>query len=648
MDTDKIVRQCKQEFDTAIAYKQGRIKDWNETEDQYFGRLKKALKGTVNISPPVMAGFIDTLTSKVSESSTVKFSKTKESELRMELKTQALYERIKRSGDPKFSALEKDGKKLGSMYGRAIFKAYGESDPHFRFRLFNTDPYDFYIEGKKGYTELARYLGEDNIFLSKSQLVDGANNGRYDRKAVHELVNNLAENVKKESDIRQQDKQNRLSALGLSTTTEYQGEGMVRFVESGTIVNGKRYHVIWNYETCLAALCRPNKEDFESDLWCWTSWATNRDSFNFWSKAPADDMRQVHEAIRILVSQELTNRMRRNMGQRAYDPDVFPDASDLEYRQDGLVAVKCGASKVAGGIASGIYSFETPEMRGSIDLAQWLDSFYGLKSGITASAQGQSADQKVGIYQGNIAQIADRLSLINDSYSECQEAIGRRFLHACKEHINKAEAVKLIGEKGVEWDELKGSEVNPDMEILVETNAAELQINEMKKQKRAAGVTAIMGNPTLMRGLNPQWANEQILLNSEYTDEEVRVALDVENNGNREVLSRASEAIEDIVEGKTPKLFRGATTAFQQKILDFAADNTDGDLGLFNRLVAYSDAHNEIVMTNMTRRAMQARAQAGMGAPMVPGQPAPGSEMGGPGGQAIPSPIEQPQIMQPA
>jgi len=104
-------------------------------------------------------------------------------------------------------------------------------------------------------------------------------------------------------------------------------------------------------------------------------------------------------------------------------------------------------------------------------------------------------------------------------------------------------------------------------------------------------------------------------------DESVRVALDTENDGNREVLARASEAIQDIVKGKKPKLFRGATTAFQQKIVDFAADNTDGDLELFNRLMEYSQAHDQLVMENMTRKAMKVRAQQGMGLP-PPSQPA--------------------------
>lgn len=661
MNVDAIVRQCKAEYDHGIEYRQGRAADWKGTEDLYYGKVKKTVKGRFNIPFPIMSGFIDTLLSKIDDSPLVRFKPAEEADFRSVKKIQAVYDRISTLEDSDFASKDIDGKKYASMYGRAIFKVFGESDPEFNFKVSVVDPYDYYVDPKGGgEPEDARFMGEDNIFKSKSQLIQGAQDGRYIKKNVALLVNGITPSTIVDNQDRYRNKENRLFALGLSGSTNfYTGEGLERFIESGTIVNGERYYVLWNYATGLAIRCEPLKEVFESKLWWWPSWATHRDPHNFWSKAPADDMRPIAETIRILANQELDNRQRKNYGQRAYDPEVFPNGSELSWRPDGLVAVRAGSSRVQQ-IANAIYEFKTPDLEGTINLVNWLDNMAGQKSGVTAAAQGQAEDAKVGIYQGNMQAVADRLGLYNKSYVKCHAAVGRRFVWACKEHITKKMAVKLIGEQGVEWDFLIGREVNPKTDVVVESSSAEMQLNEAKKMKRSQALANISADEEMRKAVNPKWRVEQTLLNGEFGDEEVRVALDTENNGSREVLARASEAIQDIINGKQPKLFRGATTGFQQKILDFASDNTDNDFELFQRLIAYSQAHNEIVMDNMRRRALKIRAQQGMGLPPPSGSegaplPPQGGEMpmggmqepAGPDMQPIPQEIQPELIPQP-
>lgn len=614
MDKAAIVRQCRQEYENGMAFKQGRVKDWQATEDLYFGKVKKTLKGRFNVPVPVMPGFVDTLHSKIAEGPALRFKHTEEADFRIAKKVQALWDKWSTNEDDDLESKDLDNKKIAIFTGRAINKAYGESDPKFDFKLFVTDPYDFYVDARCGSVlENARYLGEDNIFLSKSQLKAGAESGFYDAKNVMLLINGLVENTVKENETLYQNKANRLAALGLSSTMyNFFGEGVDRFIESGAIIDGKRYKCLWHYGTGLYLRCVPVKEDFESGLWWWTSWATHPDRFNFWSKAPADDIRPIAEVIKVLANQELDNRQKKNWGQRAYDPEMFPNGAELEYRPGGLVAVKAGGSKVTGGIGSGIYTFETPELRGTIDLVNWMDNFTGQKSGITAATQGQSEDEKVGIYQGNMQQVADRLGLYSRPYKKAHKAIGRRFVWAVSEHLNKAEAVKILGESGVEWDTLKGSEVNPDMDIIVESGISEVRLSEMKEAKRIQALEAVSKNPNTAAIVNPKWLVEQQLLKGGYTDEEVRVALDTDNNGSREILAIASEKIQQIIEGKEPKIFRGATTGFQQKIVNFATDHTDDDFPLFQKLIAYSQAHDQVVMENMNRKAMRMRSQQGL------------------------------------
>jgi hypothetical protein len=76
---------------------------------------------------------------------------------------------------------------------------------------------------------------------------------------------------------------------------------------------------------------------------------------------------------------------------------------------------------------------------------------------------------------------------------------------------------------------------------------------------------------------SPRWRAETKFKILGIDDDEIRMAFDKDNEGNREILSKASQLIQDCLANKPYKLNRGANTAFVQKILDFA---TDEDLPL--------------------------------------------------------------------
>ena len=614
----ELILQLQAEYQAGMDFKNGRVKDWQATEDLYFGRVKKSIKGRSNVPLPIMSGFINTLLSKIDEPLSLKFKPTEESDTRIGDKCTAMYEKDSKNSDADWNTKDLDGKKLCAFYGRAIFKSYGESDPKYKFNHFVVDPYDFYVDPMGGGDlEDAKYCGEDGIFKSKKQLISGAQQGIYENQVVDELVNNVGESQNLDNDDKYKSKASRFSALGLSNDQyNFAGGGWFRCIESGTMWEGERWYVLWSQEKNKIIRKEKLSEMFKSNLWMWTSWAAYRDKFNFWSLAPADDVRPVAETIKVLASQELDNRQKNNWGQRAYDPEMFPNADDLDWRPDGKVAVSAGSTKVRS-IASGIYQFETPQLNGTINLVQWLDGMVGEKTGVTAAAQGNANEQKVGIYYGNLQQVADRLGLINKSYASCHKAIGRRYLWALSEHLNKKQAVRILGANGLVWDSLIKRDVNPEMDIIVEGSAAELEADTIKKKDQQAGLQTIISNPLLLGQSNPKWILEKTLLASSFSDEDVRAGLDVESYANREVLLRAAEAIDDIINGRETKLYRGANTAFLQKILDFATDEAE-EKEVYVKLINYIEAHSLIVMENMNRKLMLKQMQA----PVLPSVPA--------------------------
>ena len=76
----------------------------------------------------------------------------------------------------------------------------------------------------------------------------------------------------------------------------------------------------------------------------------------------------------------------------------------------------------------------------------------------------------------------ERTTLVYESYIKCWQAIGRRYLWGLKEHMRGPEAVKIIGDKGAEWDELKRIEINPDWGIRVSGGQNDTNKDEIKKK----------------------------------------------------------------------------------------------------------------------------------------------------------------------
>ena len=244
-----------------------------------------------------------------------------------------------------------------------------------------------------------------------------------------------------------------------------------------------------------------------------------------------------------------------------------------------------------------------------------MDNFLGRKTGITPEIQGQPEEQKVGIYFGNLQQVADRLGLYNKSYRECWSRMGLKYAWGAYDHLTEPMMVKIIGESGVEWDELTHGEAKkaPDLDIEISGGTAEMMANESKAKKRENALVMLNADPELRAMINPQWRIQEILKHGSFEEAEIRIALSKES-GNIELLSEATQSIQQILKGKVPKINRGANTAFIQKIVDFAVDS-DVAIDIYKKLMGYAQAHVKIAVENMTRMAMV--MGAGGGQPIV-------------------------------
>ena len=574
-----------------------------------MNKTPRTLKRRMNVPLPVMSGFIDTLVAKIDDPPSITINPTELADLPKARKSTALMRVDSSPTRGMWDIKDILGKKMAAFSGRAVYQTYAESDPRYKHHLELVDTFDFVCEPGGGWhLETHFFLGKVNVFRTKAELQEGVENGWYDGNQVSKLIN-AQTMMKAEERTEMELRRQRLQNLGLNLDAHsYTGQDIYNFTEWRMVHEGTRYCLLFEPKTGIWIRAHEFDDVFERrkdepPLWDFTSWATHYEPYTFWSKAPADDVYPIHEAMGVTFNEGLMNLRRRNWNMRAVDGDVFPDLSLLEWREDGIVPVS-GLNGRA--ISSGIYEFNVPDTTNiTVNLIEFMNGFLGQKTGITPDVQGAADDnQKVGIYFGQLQQVADRLGLYNKFYRQCWTEIAQRYIRGLRQHATEGMVVKMIGSQGGEWEEFTREDANPisDFDIEIAGGSAQSQLDEIKKKQKADALTRVTANPNTLTLLSPKWLIEEELRTGGFEEHEIKQAMDTKNDADQEILAEADQAVQDILAKKRPKMNRGATAAFIQYILDYALDNVPMDKpDLFNALTTYAQAHMDIAIQNAAR-----------------------------------------------
>lgn len=620
---DKLAGIAVQQIETAARFKEPRLQDIGKNEDLYLGKRRPSVRGRFNVALPIMEGFVETLMAKIDDPPAVSRKALKEEDSIAVKKIDAQWEFDKSPTRGRWDQKDRWAKKLAILSGRAIFKIFAESDPKYKAHLEVVDYYDFLCEPQGGANlEDHRFLGQMNLFRSKKDLEAGFESGIYDGEQVKALILRTDNQGFKRNEELFKNKFNRMKALGFTPENfDYIGEKLYNLTEWGMIYEGKRYYLLLDYPTGTWVRCEELRDVFESDLWQFSSWATEEDPFNFWNRAPSDIMRPVALAQQMVFNQLLDANARRVYGQRIYNTKVIDDPSQLEFRPEGLI----GATLMPGqSLRDAVLTMETPEISSSINLIEFLKGFVGRETGVTPSAQGFGEEERVGILESNLQQVNDRLALIRKSYFQCWADLALRYDWGLWEHLPEGTMVKIIGQDGAEWEEIKRKDLEPEFDIIITGGNQQIIEDEAKNKAQQNTLNMIMANPLLVRELNPKWVVEEGLRKVGYSDEQIRVGMDIENYGNQALLAKAARVISEILANKEPQVEYEANTAFLQKILDAARKLRTRKPQAFDKMMNYINQHFQIVEENMSRELYknQPLGLAG-GAPVSPPTEAP-------------------------
>lgn len=619
----KIIEQSLREIDFARRYKAPIIAArWHPNENMYYG-VKPPIddKQRANVMLPKMQGFVDTLLSKVDAPPKINYRRGEEADLKKEKRLNALKDADSRPTAGNWAFKDLLGKKQAILYGRAIYEYHANSLKGIGYasHLTNVDVYDFLIDPSAGGLDIekARYLGRTGIYKTVLQLREGADEGNYIKREVLDLIGGKTGQSEEAAATttagngsgseEDRNKENRYASLKVDGRQRVI-EGQHKFWEWYTTYEGKRYYVLLHEDSGIAIKMCELTDMFASGLYPFWTWATNPDLAEFWTPSPCDAVREIFMSQSVIINQYLDNNEAINKPMKAYDMDAIANPSMLKYRRDGSIPFKRGTN-----LNQSLQIIKPDAIQNNERIYNLLEIIGQTESGVTAAAKGVANEETVRIYQGNLANVADRLGLMNHSYSNGYQRFALLYKYGVEEHLNKKTAIRMIGIDGIEFEEVSKSDIMPDnkdFDIYVEASDAEQQLDLVNKKNKITFLSTYKDSANV---------NQKALFEiqaeiNEISADDIRRLLDVDNYGDAELMSEAAADIQKIINGEKVDPNQRATIAYVQKLVNYLRDKWyDMDADTRGDLVRYIDSLRDIVVRNTVQKANEFNSKAGAG-----------------------------------
>lgn len=651
-EEDAIVQIAFLLWNNSQIFKQNRMNRIGLYERLYNNELPKKERQLFNICLPIFGGFEDALQANLTDPVKLQFEATNPQDYLVVPKLQAQFDREKDGLLPNqmWNSKARDLMHDALLSGRSIAKIYAENEPSYRNIFESVNYSNFHCQPMGGaYIENHLFCGEEAIYMTLEDIISNENFPKAQRNKIANFSY---------TDEWWQQLETTYGTHFARFRSMFQNVNANSFTGTKTLMlnqfcitrRGVRYYVLFDPISKNWLQIEKLHDLMGTDLYPYKSAATHQDSQVFWSKGFSDDIFSVAVVVSTLLNQELTNREKKNFNPRAYDPSMFTDEAKLDaaqYIPDRLVpADTMGGTRK---IADGIYSFEVGSVTGTIDLVGWMQQNLGGLIGMSdlsgaTGPQGKGQKKNATVQIAQAQQVAKRIGFRADPFKEMFGQIGEAYVQGLKEFMPPKLAVKLIGEDGyTQEEELKRVEMTRTNTIGVKvlSTSAEDADNQAKTAKRMQALTMLAEDP----GVNPMWRTEQTLKTvGGFDDAEIKMAMDLQTYGSKKQIAHASKAIQELLNGKMPKIYYAAEAVFLQYIQDFVAENQNKVMkrkvhpthGIETYLIAlfgdYMNTMAPVVQKNMQRKTQQQIQKQQMG---QAGQPV-GQGAASSGGKAMP------------
>lgn len=614
-EEDQITNRAFLLWINSQVYKQNRMSRIGLFERLYNNELPKKERQLFNVCLPIFAGFEDAIQANLTDPIQLQFESPNPADYTVMPKIQSQWESERDGMEPHQMWNQKARTSMHDalLSGRSIVKIFGENAPGYRNILETVNYSDFHCQPLGGVNlENHLFAGEEGIYMTVEDIIsnDAFPKEQRDKIANFSYTDEWWQHIEESYGTYF----SRFKSLGLNVNSNTFSGAKTLYLNQFIVTHkGVRWYVLFDPISQIWLRCEKWSDINGSDKYPWKTAATHEDSKNFWSKGFSDDIFQIALTISTLLNQELTNREKQNFNARAYDPLMFEDVAALDaaqYMPDRLVRADTqGGTKK---ISDGIYKFEYGQLQGTVNLIQWLESDLGKNVGISDLTFGQQkgGQQKAQVVLQQQQQVAKRIGFRAEPFKEMWSQVGESYVENLKEYMPAKLPIKIIGQDGfAEESELKRIEIKRtgNIGIKVVSTSAEQNENQAKKASRTQALGMVAQSPNI----NSQWRDEQIMRAvGEFSDDEIKQAMDTQSYGSRKMIAQASKAIQELLKGKKPDIYFPADIVFLQYLQDFMSENrpklekeTENGVPLFLLFGQYTNEMAPYVQDNMQRKA---------------------------------------------
>lgn len=611
-------------------YKQRRMDTLSLYERLYNNDVPPKLRQMFNVVLPIFSGMIDELLAMFNDQIQIKFNATNPAQHLVVPKIQAQWntERDSLSPNARWNYKGRVDRFNAVLSGRGIFKEFAYNDPEYKNVLQVINYSDFHCQPLGG-GNLDNHLfkGTEGNFRTKYEL---KTNSKYDQDQVKKLVEyGWSDTYFQQLETTYGTKFARWWALGLDVENNtFAGDFTYNLCEFIIQEDGVDYEVVFEPCSSICLYCKPWTETMPSGNSPFKSYATHPDDKNFWSKSYADDLFRIADAVITMFNQELTNREKKNFNSRAIDKDMFTDIAKFDaaqYRPDTIVpADTAGGTKK---ISEGVYAFETAELKGTIDLIDWISTYTGQKTGADELPPPQkgAGQSKASIMIAQQQKQSKRVGLKSDEWKECYAQLGTIFVEGMKEFMPPKMSIQVIGENGfIEEQELRRIEVRNCgiIGISVTSTTEQESSDAMKKDARIQSINMVTANPNLTK-----YEKETIYRDiGQFDETEITFLLDTQGATSRKQIAHCSQAIQDILLKKKPDIYYGADISYLTYFKQYIIDHKSQIKGKEKAFGSFLQIISPIIQKNMQDAAKNAPPQPQTGPDGKPVQPQQGQQ----------------------
>ena len=617
---DELVRTATQQLEEGLQAKKKRMDTLVEMNDLYNNKTIQVDGDIFNIPFSFYARQIELLLSKIDNPPDLEFAIPNRKTLSEKVKASWVQEMS--SSRAGWNRKDRSEKKLALLSGRGIAKVYASSVGNkYKSHYDVVDPYAFVADPTRGWLEDGNYHGETDIFKTTTSLQALAKAGFYDKQNVAQLLNVEGTQADGDQDVKQY-RYDRLKATGMDVErTSFVGQKGINMTEWIMRHEDEWFYLLFDPKTRLWVRAEKLEDVFENGKTPYISWATHYDEYSFWSKSPGDDFFPLAEAARFLLNNALENAKRQTRPMRMVDSGSLVNINELQdYIPDNVVLRNPGRDP-------NMVTIETPQASMTFDVVNYLDNLMQSSSGVSDPSIRES-DAKVGVFYGQLQQEADRIGIINKEYSESYAHKGYRYFWGLKEHLTEDKQVEMLGKSGIKLQQLERFElkdVGDVDDVIVHGGSKEAEETEVDKERKSKAMQELSG--AYPDKLNPIWMIKERMRIAGFDEDEITYALDSQNQANQELMEEADQAIQDVILGRPLVLNMDADQMYMQRILDYVRENLNyikldskgKEKGvdkkkkeMSDKLLAYVQAHQKIVLQNMARNITKMQTQQGL------------------------------------